>query len=55
LAVDSGRLIFTLPISEDAIATPQTLLGVLAYTDASGAYHGARVDQPLRPAPKNNP
>ena len=55
LAVDSGRLIFTLPISEDAIAAPQTLLGVLAYTDATGAYHGVRVDQPLRPAPKNSP
>ncbi|HEY0945745.1 MAG TPA: thioredoxin family protein [Opitutaceae bacterium] len=40
-------LTLTLPISDSAEPGITKLVGVLAYTDASGAYRGLRVDTPL--------
>jgi len=39
--------ILTLPLAEDADASPSKLAGVLAYTDADGAYRGVNVDIPF--------
>ena len=43
-ATAQNSLTLTLPISEDADASTANLRGVLAYTDAAGAYHGVVVN-----------
>lgn len=55
IAPVAGKLAFVLPITEKAHPATQRLRGVLTYTDASGMYHGVRVDVPLAPAPKSSP
>jgi thiol:disulfide interchange protein DsbD len=47
VAGDPHRLTLTLPLAEDAHALPETLAGILAYTDAAGTYRGVRVGVPL--------
>lgn len=41
---NGGQLTLTLPIAEDAEMSTKKLVGVLAYTDGSGQYRGARLD-----------
>jgi DsbC/DsbD-like thiol-disulfide interchange protein len=55
IAPVAGKLAFVLPITEKAHPATDRLRGVLAYTDASGVYHGVRVDVPLPPAAKSSP
>jgi DsbC/DsbD-like thiol-disulfide interchange protein len=50
VAAGSDSLGLTLAVSDDADASTQNVLGVLAYTDAVGAYHGLLVNAPLSPA-----
>jgi len=50
LAPGQNTLTLTLPVSDDADASTQNVLGVLAYMDAKGAYHGVLVNAPLSSA-----
>ena len=50
LTAGQNTLTLTLPVAEDADASTQNLLGVLAYTDAAGAYHGVVVNTPFAAA-----
>jgi thiol:disulfide interchange protein len=50
LTAGQNTLTLTLPVSDDADASTQNVLGVLAYTDATGAYHGVLVNAPLSSA-----
>jgi len=47
LAVGQNTLTLTLPVSDDADASTQNVVGVLAYTDSTGAYHGVLVNAPF--------
>ena len=47
MAAGSNALAITLTVADDAEASTQNVRGVLAYTDATGAYHGLLVDAPL--------
>jgi thiol:disulfide interchange protein DsbD len=47
---NSSRAQLTLPLAEGSGETPEQLLGVLAYTDASGNYRGVNVDIPFSSA-----
>jgi thiol:disulfide interchange protein/DsbC/DsbD-like thiol-disulfide interchange protein len=47
IAGGSNSLAITLMVSDDADASTQSVRGVLAYTDAAGAYHGLLVNTPL--------
>ena len=44
---NSNKATLTLPLAEDARAIPEKLAGVLAYTDASGAYRGLKIEVPF--------
>jgi thiol:disulfide interchange protein len=50
LAAGLNTLTLTLPVSDDADASTQKVLGVLAYMDSTGAYHGVLVNAPLSSA-----
>jgi thiol:disulfide interchange protein len=50
LAADQHMLTLTLPVSDDADASTRNVQGVLAYTDATGSYHGVLVNAPLSSA-----
>jgi len=47
LAAGQNILSLTLPVSDDADASTQNVMGVLAYTDSTGGYHGVLVNTPL--------
>jgi thiol:disulfide interchange protein DsbD len=44
---EAQKSIFTLPIAEDADEIPERLTGLLAFTDAAGAYRSVKVDVPF--------
>jgi thiol:disulfide interchange protein len=50
LAADQHILTLTLPVSDDADASTRNVQGVLAYTDATGSYHGVLLNAPLSSA-----
>ena len=50
LAADQHTLTLTLPVSDDADASTRNVQGVLAYTDATGSYHGVLLNAPLSSA-----
>jgi thiol:disulfide interchange protein/DsbC/DsbD-like thiol-disulfide interchange protein len=50
IAAGPKSVALTLPVSDDADASTQNLIGVLAYTDAVGAYHGVLMSTPLSSA-----
>jgi thiol:disulfide interchange protein/DsbC/DsbD-like thiol-disulfide interchange protein len=50
LAAGQNTLTLTLPVSDDADGSTQRVLGVLAYTDSTGAYHGVLVNAPFSAA-----
>ena len=47
VAADQHMLTLTLPVSDDADASTRNVQGVLAYTDATGSYHGVLLNAPL--------
>jgi thiol:disulfide interchange protein len=47
LTAGPNTLTLTLPVSDDSDASTQNVVGVLAYTDSTGAYHGVLVNAPL--------